>query len=136
MPFYKRENEELLTAPNFVVGPGFELRAESHEDHSYPVDGWYWFDNLDAAMAGMANPLQDGVVSMRQARLALLGAGLLAQVNAAIAAMPGVEGDAARIEWEYAQEVRRDSPIVAGLSDALNLTDSDLNTLFSEAAKL
>ena len=76
------------------------------------------------------------VVTMRQARLALLGAGLLAQVNTAVANMPGAEGDAARIEWEYAKEVRRDSPLVAALSAAFGLTDAQLDDLFTEGAKL
>ena len=76
------------------------------------------------------------VVTMRQARLALLGAGLLAQVNTAVANMPGAEGDAARIEWEYAQEVRRDSPLVAALSVALGLTDETLDNLYKVAAGL
>ena len=76
------------------------------------------------------------VVTMRQARLALLGAGLLAQVNTAVANMPGAEGDAARIEWEYAQEVRRDSPLVAGLSAALGLSDETKDNLFKVAAGL
>lgn len=75
-------------------------------------------------------------VTMRQARLALLGAGLLAQVNAAIASMAGAEGEAARIEWEYALEVRRDSPLVAGLSAALGLTDEALDNLYRAAAGL
>lgn len=75
-------------------------------------------------------------VSMRQARLALLGAGLLAQVNTAVANMPGAEGDAARIEWEYAQEVRRDSPLVAALSAAFGWTSARLDDLFTEGAKL
>lgn len=76
------------------------------------------------------------VVTMRQARLALLGAGLLTQVNTAVANMPGAEGDAARIEWEYAQEVRRDSPLVAALSVALGLTDETLDNLYKVAAGL
>lgn len=76
------------------------------------------------------------VVTMRQARLALLSAGLLAQVNTAVANMPGTEGDAARIEWEYAQGVRRDSPLVAGLSAALGLTDETLDNLYKVAAGL
>lgn len=76
------------------------------------------------------------VVTMRQARLALLGAGLLAQVNTAVANMPGAEGDAARIEWEYAQEVRRDSPLVAALSTAFGWTGAQLDDLFTEGAKL
>lgn len=69
MPFYKRENEELLVAPNFVIGPNFELRAETHADHDYPVDGWHWFDNLDSALAGLA-PKPEGV-SPRQIRQAM-----------------------------------------------------------------
>lgn len=73
------------------------------------------------------------VVSMRKARLALLGAGLLSQVNDAVAAMPGIEGEAARIEWEYAQEVSRVSPLVAGLSVSLGLSDADLDALFLAA---
>lgn len=76
------------------------------------------------------------VVTMRQARLALLGAGLLAQVNTAVANMPGAEGDAARIEWEYAQEVRRDSPLVAALSAAFGWTSAKLDDIFTEGAKL
>ena len=76
------------------------------------------------------------VVTMRRARLALLGAGLLAQVNTAVANMPGAEGDAARIEWEYAQEVRRDSPLVAALSAAFGWTSAQLDDLFTEGAKL
>lgn len=76
------------------------------------------------------------VVTMRQARLALLGAGLLAQVNTAVTNMPGAEGDAARIEWEYANEVRRDSPLVAELSAAFGWTSAQLDDLFTEGAKL
>ena len=76
------------------------------------------------------------VVTMRQARLALLGAGLLAQVNTAVANMPGTEGDAARIEWEYAKEVRRDSPLVAALSAAFGWTSAQLDDLFTEGAEL
>lgn len=75
-------------------------------------------------------------VTMRQARLALLSAGLLAAANAAIAAMPGVAGEAARIEWEYAQTVERDSPLVAGLTAALNLTQTQIDDLFALAATL
>lgn len=81
-------------------------------------------------------PIQPTVVTMRQARLALLGAGLLTQVNDAIAGMPGTEGEAARIEWEYAATVQRESPLVAGLSTALSLTSSQLDALFVAAAAL
>lgn len=75
-------------------------------------------------------------VTMRQARLALLGAGLLSTVNATIESMAGVQGEAARIEWEYALSVERDSPLVAGLSAALGLTAAQLDALFTTAAGL
>lgn len=75
-------------------------------------------------------------ITMRQARLALLGAGLLAQVNAAIAAMPGDTGEAARIEWEYAKDVRRDSPLLAALAPALGMSSEQVDDLFVNAQGL
>ena len=75
-------------------------------------------------------------VTMRQARLALLSAGLLAAVNAAIAAMPGVAGEAARIEWEFAQTVERDSQLIVVVSAGLNLTAAQIDDLLTLAATL
>ena len=75
-------------------------------------------------------------VTMRQARLALLSANMLTAVNTAIANMPGAEGEAARIEWEYAQEVRRDSALVQSLIPALGMNDAALDALFTAAAAL
>lgn len=75
-------------------------------------------------------------VTMRQARLALLAANMLTTVNTAIAGMSGAEGEAARIEWEYAQEVRRDSALVQSLIPALGMNDAALDALFTAAAAL
>jgi hypothetical protein len=71
-------------------------------------------------------------VSMRQARLALLAADLLDDVDAAVAASPR----AAYIEYEYAQEVRRDSPLITTLMPALGFTEEQIDTLFIEASKI
>lgn len=76
------------------------------------------------------------VVTMRQARLALLGAGLLDQVNGAIEALPEPDRTAAAIEWEYAGVVERDGPITQTLAGALGLTEQQLNDLFTTAATL
>lgn len=92
--------------------------------------GGHW-EVVEAALPAEPVPT---VVSMRQARLALLAVGLLDQVAAAIASMPGVEGQQARIEWEYAQEVRRDWPVVVAIGDALELGDEQLDALFRAAA--
>lgn len=75
-------------------------------------------------------------VTMRQARLALLQAGLLSQVQTAIDAMPSPQKEAAQIEWEYSSTMKRDNPFVAQISAALNLTEAQLNQLFITASTL
>lgn len=75
-------------------------------------------------------------VTMRQARRALLGAGMLGAVNAAIAAMPGIQGEAARIDWEFSSDVLRNQPLVLTLGPTLGLTGAQLDGLFIVAAKL
>lgn len=75
-------------------------------------------------------------VTPRQARLALLAAGKLAAVDAALAAMPGAAGEAARITWEFALEIRRDDPLIVSMAGALGLSDEALDGLFAQAAGL
>lgn len=75
-------------------------------------------------------------VTMRQARLALLQAGLLATVDAAVAAMTGPEGEAAKICWEYSAEVWRADPFLTQLTAALSMTNEQVDNLFTVAATL
>lgn len=81
-------------------------------------------------------PLVPAEVTMRQARLALLGAGKLAQVDAAIDSLPEPQRSAARIEWEYSNAVLRASPFVASLAPALQMTPAQIDALFVAASKL
>jgi hypothetical protein len=77
-------------------------------------------------------PQAPTVVTMRQARLALLQAGMLASVDAAVAA-----GDeATKIAWEYSTEVQRDFPLVQTMKASLGLTEAQLDDLFTLAAAL
>jgi len=76
------------------------------------------------------------VVTMRQARLALLQVGQLANVQPAIDALPEPHRSAAAIEWEYSQEVERNRAFVLTLGQALGLTDAELDDLFTLAATL
>lgn len=76
------------------------------------------------------------VVTMRQARIALLDAGLLEAVRASVATMPGTEGERARIDWEYALEVRRDWPLISYMAGDLGLTDEQVDGLFVAAAAI
>ena len=75
-------------------------------------------------------------VTMRQARLALLGVGKLAGVEAAIASMPEPQRTAASIEWEYSNSLQRNNPFVSQLGAALGLDDAGIDALFVAAAKL
>lgn len=76
-------------------------------------------------------------VTPRQAKLALLSAGLLDDVEAAIDAItdPATKR-VAQIEWEYAQEIRRDWPFLVQLATAMGMTSTDLDELFTQAALL
>ena len=67
-----------------------------------------------------------------QGRMALADANLLDQVEAAIAAAD----QKTKVAWQYALEWKRVSPMVATLAAALNLTDTQVDTLFTEAAKV
>lgn len=70
------------------------------------------------------------VVTMRQARLALLSAGLLSDIISSINALPSPQKEAAGIEWEYSQTVERHRGFVLLLSEALGLTITQLDDLF------
>jgi hypothetical protein len=76
------------------------------------------------------------VVTMRQARLALLQAGLLPTIEAAIDSMGSPAKEAAKIEWEYAQELRIDHPLVVSLTAAIGMTGEQLSDLFTAAAAI
>lgn len=79
-------------------------------------------------------PVPDSV-SMAQARLALLDAGLLDQVDAALAAIPDpIERRAAQVRWDYETRVRYDDQLVRDLKSAFGLTSQQFDELFRLAA--
>lgn len=74
------------------------------------------------------------VVSPFQAKAALLQAGLLTQVEAVIndpATDPLV-----KLAWNNATEYKRTSPMIAALAAQLNLTDAQVDDLFTAAATI
>jgi hypothetical protein len=76
------------------------------------------------------------VVTMRQARLAMFQAGIYQTVKDTVAALPGPEGELARIEWDYSTVVDRNQPLTVALVAQLGLTDEQINQLFAHAATL
>ncbi len=101
------------------------IEAPDHIGPGWGYDGSW----IEPAPAPVEVPTS---VTMRQARLALLAAGLLPTVTAAIT----TAGEAAQIEWEYAQEVQRSSGLVPAMATALGMTDAQIDALFVSAAAL
>lgn len=101
---------------------------------SLPADrGGTLFDGaVFTSQPAAPEPKPNQVVTMRQARLALMEAGLLGQIDAAVASI----GGAAAVEWEYSTNVERNWPLVASLAASLNLSDAQLDALFTRAAQL
>lgn len=51
MPFFKYdENGDILEAQNYVKNGDYELFASNPGAHTYPVDGWYWFNTRKEAI--------------------------------------------------------------------------------------
>lgn len=130
---WARESQYPTSVPDFF--------GTCDADADLSVDGFLGeflqadWEQMRADEMRARNPVPQSV-TMRQARLALLQAGLLAQVGAAIDQLPEPDRTAARIEWEYSQEVQRDKPFVQMLAPALGLDQAQLDALFIHAATL
>lgn len=70
-------------------------------------------------------------ITPRQARLKLLEVGLLDELEAII-----TTNRAWQIEWEYATEVKRDSPLIDAVATQAGLTSEQVDAMFTEASKL
>jgi len=128
MSFYKRIDEELLIAPKFVHTPDISLLAEEHGNHTYPIEGWYWFDTLDEAMLNMVTSAQS--ISPVQAKIVLHRHGLLATVESVIANAP-IE---TQLAWTEATSFSRNSMVLNDMAAVLGLSSAQLDAMFTEAA--
>jgi hypothetical protein len=70
-------------------------------------------------------------ITLRQARLYLLSIGLLDDLENIIS-----QNRAYQIEWEYANSIERESPLVKILGQTLNLDDTAIDNMFMEASKI
>lgn len=119
----------------------------------HPVHGPHFGDPIGGAESSVISPAEfaelnaqwypepapsvPSVVTPRQAKLALLSAGLLDAVDGAIDAIadPATKR-VAQIEWEYAQEVRRDWPLLNAVAAQMGMTGEQVDGLFNLAATL
>lgn len=131
MGFFKKDIDSILVGDNFVFSPSVTLKAEDKDLYTYPQDGWYWFDTFDEALQFFAGLKSSDSITMRQARLYLLSSGLLSQVDVIVS-----QNEAWKIEWEYATDVLKNSPLVVALSSQLGLSSEAIDVMFDEASKL
>lgn len=124
MKYYKDETGEV-----------FAYEADGSQD-AYIKPGLVHMS--PAEVMALLNPpvtvVVPALVTMRQARQAMLSAGILSQVDALIAAMPGEEGESARIDWNHAREVKRDWPLIGALGPQVGLNEQQIDDLFIYAA--
>lgn len=94
---------------------------------------------LQAQLATInGQPDENGVplsVPMAAGRIALSRAGKLAAIKAALAAMPGQEGEEAREWFEYSSRIERNHPTVLAMTPLIG-TSADVDALFVAAADL
>lgn len=119
-------------------------RAFEREGINYPAEWLRQMSPADRAAWGLveapepvapvtpAPPVVPASVSPRQARLALLRAGLLEQVETAVKA----GSKQAQIEWEFGLEIRRDHEWLAIIAAQIGLSDAQVDDLFRSAAAL
>lgn len=152
---FDADGKEVQPAVEASTKPGGEKRTELKHVSYHPTQ----LALLQADAASMGTPLTTHAdmlaawvdsyeppapepvpvpakVTMRQARLALLAAGKLAAVSAAINALPSPQKEAAQIEWEYSNEVQRHNGFVSQLGPILGMSPAALDQLFITAAGL
>ncbi|MGL4574538.1 MAG: hypothetical protein ACRCV9_07090 [Burkholderiaceae bacterium] len=120
---------DITTGP--LQGASFVCVDAASADLIYGAGAWAL-----SVVQPSAAPLVPVSVTMRQARTALLAAGLYANIPAILDALPEPQKSAAKIEWEYSGEVQRNRPLVNQLGQALGLNSSQLDALFITAAGL
>lgn len=86
---------------------------------------------LDKEVAKHKEAIKPKVITMRQARLQLLAAGLLDDVDNMLAA-----DRAMSIWWEYSTELDMYHDMTKAMTDQLGMTQEQVDVMFKEASKL
>lgn len=144
--FYKRDGDQIQSAVG-VHAPDYTLDEGTHGDHTYPVDGWYWFATLDEALDGLPRNRATQAVLAWQARYIL--ATMPAITEGPLAAAPGVTLleqidafaaqalDAPALEkFRGATTWQRLDPMLLQLSALAGLDDAAIDAWFEAAGQV
>jgi len=94
------------------------------------------YANHLTALANYVPPIPSAV-TMRQMRLAIIGARKTTAVNDAIKAIAdSAEKARVQVEWDYGTVVERTAPWFLAIMESIGYTDVDIDALFLKAASL
>lgn len=116
-----------------------ELKRERDELTSLVTSTEAKVTALQGELDALRAPVVNGVpqeVAMNKARKALIIEGLFDQVDAAINAAEGQEGDLIRADWQYSTVMKRDAAFVLKMAELLGLSNETVDELFKKAAAL
>lgn len=123
----------------FKVTPATPQRVfGGHETHCYTFANQEEYEALTEVTNLAYTPLiVPQVISRAQAKLALLGVGLLSAVQSAIDAVPDPAMRAAmQIEWDDRLTFERTNPTLIALATGLGMSSTQLDQLFIVGATL
>lgn len=126
---------KIFKTPNSQL---FAFEADGSQDHLIRADMTEITEaEADAIRAAQTVSPDATVVTMRQARLALLAVDLLDEVEVAINSISDAQQrKAAQIEWEFASTVEKNSPLIQMLAPSIGLDQVALTSLFNTARSL
>lgn len=107
-----------------------QLKAYENKPEFGVWNGQGWDIDL-ASKKEYEKSLIPKTITLRQARLYLLSIGLLDDLENIIS-----QNRAYQIEWEYANSIERELPLVKILGQTLNLDDTAIDNMFKEASKI
>lgn len=132
-PFNGREKLEVWDEVESFINEAKIIYKKSNKPNTYSiwdekVQGWI---EDEALKKEYEKSLIPKTLTLRQARLYLLSIELLDDLEKIIN-----QNRIYKIEWEYANTIERDSPLVKILGEALKLDDLSIDNIFIEASKI
>jgi hypothetical protein len=145
--FYKYNGTSLFFGKK-VINASYTLNADEHESYTYPKDGWYYFISKEKALNFYGiEEIDNGtyVPFIRKVTQAQLRKWLLVNkqvkvediINLINQNIPdSTERELALIDFEFADVIHLDNPLVLMIGTALGMTEAKIEQAFIEASSL
>ena len=125
----KEQPEDWIEIEEFID----LAKLKGNQPNSYSVldeDSKSWIEDMELKKE-YEKSLIPRTITLRQARLYLLSINLLDDLENIIS-----QNRVYQIEWEYANQIERESPLVVILGQALELNEERIDEMFIGASKL